>query len=46
MGVWDGKDDEGNFVPTGSYFYPLEVKDKAGNEYSTKPQKIIVETIP
>lgn len=37
--VWDGKDDDGNFVPDGTYLVEISGQDLAGN-------KAVVENIP
>ena len=38
--LWDGRDNDGDFVANGTYFYKLIVGDEAGSEL--KIQKLVV----
>ncbi len=44
--TWDGKDDNGNSVPDGSYSYMLTSQDKAGNKAEAKTGNFRVDTKP
>ncbi|MEW5815862.1 MAG: FlgD immunoglobulin-like domain containing protein [Spirochaetota bacterium] len=44
--TWDGKDNEGNFVPDGDYIYELIVFDDQGNVGKTAPLKLTVDNTP
>ncbi|WP_455383603.1 FlgD immunoglobulin-like domain containing protein [Salinispira pacifica] len=44
--AWDGKDDNGNLVPDGSYSYRLTASDPAGNRTSTTLSGITIDTRP
>lgn len=41
---WDGRDDQGRFVPDGSYVYTLEATDRAGNRTTSRPATITLDT--
>jgi flagellar hook assembly protein FlgD/flagellar motor protein MotB len=43
--IWDGKDDEGLFVPDGVYSYRITATDRAQNSESGELDNIIVSTI-
>ena len=43
---WDARDDNGNKVSDGTYALTVSAVDKAGNEFSKKFDKIVVDTRP
>ncbi|MEW6618677.1 MAG: PorV/PorQ family protein [bacterium] len=40
--VWDGRNNEGQIVPIGTYFYILYIKDSAGNKFCSDKQSVII----
>ena len=42
--VWDGRDEAGNVVPDGSYFYRLSAEDSAGNRAVVETDAMTVDT--
>lgn len=44
--TWDGRDDEGNLVPDGSYSYLVEAVDEAGNRREVRLEGIEIDTRP
>ncbi len=44
--TWDGQDGEGQVVPDGVYRYRLSSRDRAGNDFETVLENIIVNTVP
>ncbi|MEW6608063.1 MAG: PorV/PorQ family protein [bacterium] len=40
--VWDGRNNEGQIVPIGTYFYILYIKDSAGNKLCSDKQRVII----
>ena len=44
--VWDGRDDDGNIVPDGTYRYQLYSRDRAGNERLVTVDDLVVDTRP
>ncbi|MGM0673119.1 MAG: FlgD immunoglobulin-like domain containing protein [Spirochaetota bacterium] len=43
---WDGRDDDGDFVPDGVYQYEIESTDRAGNSTEEELTNIILDTRP
>lgn len=43
---WNGRDDEGNILPDGKYYYTIFSKDKAGNRTSKQLIDIELDTSP
>jgi flagellar hook assembly protein FlgD len=41
--TWDGKDQVGNLVPDGAYYYELTSTDAAGNSFTTPKIKVVVD---
>ncbi len=44
--LWDGRDDDGNLVPDGTYSYQLYSRDRAGNEQLVTVDNLVVDTRP
>jgi flagellar hook assembly protein FlgD/outer membrane protein OmpA-like peptidoglycan-associated protein len=41
---WDGRDNNGNMMPDGEYYYQLSCRDLAGNLFTSPKNKIIINT--
>ena len=44
--LWDGRDDEGEFVPDGLYFLSVRARDNRGNTGEAPVQRIVVDNTP
>ena len=42
---WDGRDEDGKLMPDGIYYVKIYAKDKSGNETTTKPLSVLLDTI-
>lgn len=42
--TWDGRDNDGRFVPDGLYIYALQATDRAGNRDTSNPATIRLDT--
>jgi outer membrane protein OmpA-like peptidoglycan-associated protein/flagellar hook assembly protein FlgD len=43
---WDGRDDEGQILPDGTYTYQIKVRDTHDKEFLSRPRQIDIRTVP